>query len=104
MFTSRYRFVTHWLVDGTPEEVYRIIDDPVGFVRWWPAVWLRADVIETGDGNGIGKLVQYVSKGWLPYILRWTSRTIAKEFPRRIVLHASGDFEGEGRWTFRPAA
>src|SRR5262249_41373402 len=38
--------------------------------------------------------------GWLPYILHWTSRTLEKEFPRRIVLQATGDFEGHGCWTF----
>src|SRR5262249_56752359 len=32
---------------------------------------------------------------------RWTARAVAREFPRRIVLHASGDFEGEGRWLFQ---
>jgi hypothetical protein len=101
MSSSQYRFVTCWRVEATPEEVYRLIDDPAEFVRWWPAVWLRVEVIENGDANGIGKVVRYLSKGWLPYLLRWTARTVEKELPHRIVLRASGDFEGEGRWSFR---
>ncbi len=101
MSSSQYRFVTQWRVFGTVEEVYRLIDDPVQFVRWWPAVWLQVKILDPGDADGLGKLVQMVSKGWLPYILRWTARTAEKEFPHRIVLHATGDFEGEGRWSFK---
>lgn len=103
MSSTHYAFTTHWRVEGTPEEVYRIIDDPTEFVRWWPAVWLKADVLERGDDRGIGQVVRYTSKGWLPYILRWTGKALEKEPPHRIVLRASGDFEGEGRWTFRAA-
>jgi hypothetical protein len=100
MSSSRYRFVTRWRVEGTPEEAFRIIDDAPGLVRWWPAVWLRVDVLEPGDRQGVGKVVRYLSKGWLPYLLRWTSCTAEKGFPHRIVLRASGDFDGEGVWTF----
>jgi hypothetical protein len=101
MSSSQYRFVTRWRVTGTPEEVYRLIDDPADFVRWWPAVWLRVEVLNPGDSDGIGKVVRYLSKGWLPYLLQWTARTVEREFPQRLVLRASGDFEGEGRWSFR---
>jgi hypothetical protein len=100
MSSSHYRFVTRWRVEGTPEESFRIIDDAPALVRWWPAVWLRVEVLEPGDSHGVGKVVRYLSKGWLPYLLRWTSRTAEKEFPHRIVLRASGDFDGEGIWTF----
>ena len=101
MLSSQYRFVTRWRVEGTPEEVYRLIDDPAEFVKWWPAVWLRVQMLDPGDGDGVGKAVRYLSKGWLPYLLQWTARTVEKDPPNRIVLHASGDFEGEGRWSFR---
>jgi hypothetical protein len=101
MSRHQYRFVTRWRVEGTPEEVYRLIDDPAEFVRWWPAVWLKVEVLDPGDREGVGRLVRVLSKGWLPYLLRWTARTVEKEFPHRIVLHATGDFEGEGRWSFK---
>jgi ribosome-associated toxin RatA of RatAB toxin-antitoxin module len=101
MPTSHYRFLTHWRVPGTPEEVFRIIEDVTDYPRWWPAVWLKVEVLQPGDANGIGKVVRLTSKGWLPYILQWTATTVDKESPRRAALRASGDFEGEGRWTFR---
>jgi hypothetical protein len=94
-----YRFVTHWRVEGSPAEVYRVIDEPTDFPRWWPAVWLEADAIEKGDERGIGRTIRFVSRGWLPYVLRWTARTIEADPPHRLALSASGDFEGEGRWT-----
>lgn len=101
MSTSHYRFITHWRIAGTCEEVYGVIEDVTVFPRWWPAVWLRVEVLEPGDAEGIGKTVRLTSKGWLPYILQWTARTEAKQFPNWVLLRASGDFDGEGRWTFR---
>jgi hypothetical protein len=101
MLSHQYRFVTRWRVEGTPEEVYRLIDDTAEFVRWWPAVWLKVEVLAPGDREGVGKVVRVLSKGWLPYLLRWTARTVEKDFPHRLVLHASGDFEGEGCWSFK---
>jgi hypothetical protein len=91
--------VTHWRVEGDVEEVYAILDNPLDFVRWWPAVWLKADLIDSGEQTGVGRQVQFVSRGRLPYVLRWTARTIAKEPPRILAIAASGDFAGEGRWT-----
>ena len=101
MANNTYRCVTHWRVEGTCTEVYRLIEDASGLVRWWPSVWLRVEVLDPGDARGIGRMIQVVSKGWLPYILRWTARTVEKAFPERIVLTASGDLEGKGDWTFR---
>src|SRR5262249_12497317 len=99
--SRQYRFVTHWRFEATPEEVYGIIDHSSEFMRWWPAVWLKVELLEPGDARGIGKVMRYTTKGWLPYILRWTGRAVAKEYPSRLVLHATGDFEGHGSWTFR---
>ncbi len=100
MLSTQYRFVTRWRVEATPEEVYSVIENPAAFARWWPAVWLQVEVLEAGDDDGIGKVVRLVSKGWLPYVLQWKARTVEMLRPSRIVLRASGDFEGEGRWTF----
>ncbi len=40
MPTHEYRFTTRWQVQGTPEEIFPILDDAPGLVRWWPAVYL----------------------------------------------------------------
>jgi hypothetical protein len=99
---NEYRFVTHWDVEGTPEEVYAIIDDALGLVRWWPSVYLEVRQVEPGDAQGIGKVYALHSKGWLPYTLRWQFRVLAKCYPARIALVAWGDLDGQGEWTFEP--
>lgn len=100
MAANRYAFETRWRVQGTAEEVFEILDRPEELARWWPAVWLESELVDAGDARGIGKRVRFLSKGWLPYLLRWTAEIREKEFPRSIVLNASGDFDGEGRWSF----
>ncbi len=101
MPSHHYTFTTRWRLEATPEEVFNILAAPADMPKWWPAVWLNVEVLDPGDADGVGGVVRYTSKGWLPYILRWTGRTVEKEFPGRLVLRAEGDFEGEGRWSFR---
>src|SRR4029453_17122996 len=49
-----------------------------------------------------GKVVRFVSRGRLPYVLRWDARTVERDPPHTLVISASGDFEGEGRWSLAP--
>jgi hypothetical protein len=95
--SATYHFVTRWRVEGTPEEVYRLLDEPTDLVRWWPSVYL--DVRETQDEQG--KVYELLTRGWLPYTLRWNFRRTEKVPFERMALKAWGDFVGEGRWTFR---
>jgi hypothetical protein len=96
--SNRYSFVTRWRVEGTPEEVFDLISRSVDYPRWWPSVWLRVEVLEPGDEQGVGRRVRVLSKGFLPYRLRWTATTTEVERPRHLALRATGDFEGTGRW------
>ncbi len=98
---NKYHFTTVWRAKATVAEVYAVIDDAVDSCRWWPAVWLRAEVLVAGDSNGIGKQTKYLTKGWLPYLINWTGETIEKIPEQKIRLKAKGDFDGEGIWTFR---
>lgn len=103
MPANEYRFVTRWRVEGTPAEVYRVIEDTPALPRWWPAVWLKVETLDPGGPDGVGGVYRLTSKGWLPYVLRWTATTTEKVYPGRIALRAAGDFDGAGVWTFRPA-
>lgn len=100
MAANEYAFLTHWRVEAAPERVYPIIDDVLVYPRWWPEVWLRVTELEPGDANKIGSRYALHTRGWLPYTLRWESRTLEKVFPTRIALEATGDFVGGGVWTF----
>lgn len=96
-----YHFTTHWKVQASCEEVYRILEDVDALAVWWPSVYLDVKVLEKGQPGGVGKLVELYTKGWLPYSLRWKFRVTETGFPNGFSLRAIGDFVGTGVWTFR---
>jgi len=97
--SNDYHFVTHWRFQATAEEVYALTANPGDYTRWWPSVYLEATLLAEGDPQGIGRRFQFHTKGWLPYTLQWESCAIEKEPPRRLVIRATGDFDGCGIWT-----
>ena len=100
MASNEYHFITHWRVQSTCEEVFDTLKDAPDLVRWWPDVYLKVDEIEAGDEDGVGKVVQLHTKGWLPYTLRWSFRVTEVNHPTGFALEAWGDFDGTGVWTF----
>ncbi|HXX78709.1 MAG TPA: hypothetical protein VEI53_09470 [Ktedonobacteraceae bacterium] len=99
MATNDYHFITQWRVESTLKEVSEIIGDAQGLARWWPSVYLDVNILERGDENGLGKVVDLYTKGWLPYTLRWQFR-VTEVRPDGFTLVAWGDFDGRGIWTF----
>ena len=81
------------------QEVSEIIGDARGLKRWWPSVYLDVKVLEEGDENRVGRVVNLYTKGWLPYTLRWAFR-VTEVRPDGFSLVAWGDFDGRGIWTF----
>jgi hypothetical protein len=100
MVSNDYHFITHWRVQGTVEEVTAIVGDVNALTQWWPSVYLDVRELEAGDEEGIGKVVDLYTKGWLPYTLRWRFRVTEIEPLKRVVIVAEGDFVGRGIWTF----
>jgi hypothetical protein len=99
MAFNEYHFVTVWRVEGTIEEVAKILTDRAALTRWWPSVYLSVEERESGDANGLGKVIDLWTKGWLPYTLRWRLR-VSEIGTDSFTLTASGDFVGRGIWTF----
>lgn len=100
MATNDYRFVTHWQVESDCEAVYTLLSSATALTRWWPSVYLDVEEVEPGDERGIGKAVRLLTKGWLPYRLRWQFQVTEATFPTGLALEAWGDFVGNGVWTF----
>jgi len=98
MTTNEYHFITQWTIKGTVKEVAKVLGQATGLVRWWPSVYLDVQEVEAGDENGIGKVVRLVTKGWLPYTLRWSFRVTESTYPNGFTLEAWGDFIGRGIW------
>lgn len=100
MASNDYHFVTRWELPGTCEEVYDVLRDPLDLSRWWPSVYLEVQEVEPGDESGVGKVVELLTKGKLPYKLEWHFKVTRVEHPRGFSLEAWGDFVGRGEWTF----
>jgi hypothetical protein len=102
MPSNEYHFLSRWDVEGTPQEVYEILDDAPSLVRWWPSVYLDVRQEDAGDARGLGKVFALHTRGWLPYTLRWRFQVVDKQPFSRLALEAWGDLEGRGVWTFEP--
>jgi hypothetical protein len=90
--SNRYHFITRWRFRAAPEEVFPILSDPLDYPRWWPSVYLS--VRELGR-----RRVRMLTRGWLPYKLRWDAETVESQAPDRLVIRATGDFDGIGVWS-----
>jgi hypothetical protein len=97
---NSYHFITRWRVEGTCGEVADILGDPLALARWWPAVYLEVQEIAPAGPDGLGRRVRALTKGWLPYTIRWEFETVESRYPYGYAIVASGDFDGRGVWTF----
>ena len=100
MATNDYHFITHWRSPGTTQEISDVLGDAVALMDWWPSVYLDVKITEMGDDQGVGRVVELFTKGFLPYTLRWRFRVTESRAPHGFSLEAQGDFEGRGIWTF----
>ncbi|HYL36851.1 MAG TPA: SRPBCC family protein [Bryobacteraceae bacterium] len=100
MSVNDYHFVTHWRVESSIEEVSDVLGNARDLARWWPSVYLKVTELEPGDRDGVGRVVELLTRGRLPYTLHWFFRVTASRRPYGFSLAAWGDFEGRGVWTF----
>ena len=98
---NAYRFLTSWRVEGTCGEVADILGDPLQLPTWWPSVYLEVDELTaSASPHGVGRRVRLLTKGWLPYTLRWDLTVTESNYPSGFTIAAAGDFEGVGIWSF----
>lgn len=95
-----YHFVSEWRVAGTIDEVKAVLGDADSLAEWWPSVYLDVRQVQAGSPDGLGRLVELHTKGWLPYTLRWSLLITEQITDRGFALRASGDLVGTGRWVF----
>lgn len=99
MNPPEYRFRTVWRFPGaTLAEIADVLNDAEALPRWWGDVYLSVVTLERGDADGVGRIVAFESKGWLPYRLRWRMTTREVVYPSFAVIEADGDLAGRGVW------
>ena len=99
MQANDYVFLTHWRVKGTAEDAYEILTDVPGYLRWWPEVYLAVTPLTPAEKDGLGQSYRLLTRGKLPYRLRWDARIVQTRRPHGFTIEASGDFVGRGIWT-----
>ncbi len=98
---NEYHFVTHWRIEGEIAEVYEVLSEPLNYPNWWKGLYLRAVELKPGDQEGVGRIVGFEMRGWLPYTLRWQLQCTETNRPYGFASDSSGDFVGRGVWTFQ---
>lgn len=98
MPANEYEFLTEWHVAASRELIYDILKEGKDYPRWWPEVYLNAEFEPSGREDHVGDRVHFLTKGWLPYRLRWTAEVVRHSKPHTIEIKATGDFVGRGIW------
>ncbi len=98
--SHQYHFRSQWAVDGSIEEVAEVFLDSRSLPRWWPQ-FHDAWVIEPGDSRAQGRVFRVVTKGWLPYKLRFQLQVTDVKYPGSFRVEATGDFQGFGTGNLR---
>lgn len=102
MPANHYRFVADWVVPAPREAVWPLLADATTYPKWWPAVYLSAEVEAGPQGVAPRRRTRFHTKGASPYHLYWTAVITEVREPELLALRAHGDFEGWGRWTLAP--
>lgn len=98
----RYSFVTLWRLNAPVEDVFATIADSLAWPHWWPSV-VAVEESEAGGPDGLGSVRRYTFRGRLPYLLRFDMLVTAHEPPTRLIGRATGELDGEGRWSLSEA-
>lgn len=97
-----YSFTDEWLVPAPVDAVYDLLARPRDYPSWWGDAFLEGE----GDPGPAapGKRARLLTRGRLPYRLRWELVCVEAQAPTRLVSRIRGDFEGEGIWTLSETA
>ncbi|WP_298459620.1 SRPBCC family protein [uncultured Cellulomonas sp.] len=96
------RFVSSWHLPGTAQDAWdAVVEHPEQWPSWWPAVQ-SAQVVETGDDDGVGRRSRYRLRAPLGYRLAVWTRITQAEPPRLVVVDVAGQLAGTGRWELVP--
>src|SRR6185295_5442839 len=79
---AEYRFVTVWHFAHPIERVWKALNRPEEYSRWWPSMKSYRDL--TPGITGVGARSERVVRGSLPYVLRYTTTVTRSEAPLEL--------------------
>jgi hypothetical protein len=95
---AQYQFVDRWSVAAPLADVYEVMGNTLGYPAWWGDVFVS---VEGDDGPPRpGRHATIVSRGFLPYRLRWQAQVVEANAPHSFSFTMTGDFVGGGSWAF----
>ncbi|GAA3307951.1 hypothetical protein GCM10020295_68410 [Streptomyces cinereospinus] len=93
---THYRFRSLWPLPAPPAAVYRVLERPEEYPRWWRQV---REVERTDGATGVIRI-----RSLLPYDMTFTAREVRRDPGAGVLRIAmSGDIEGWARWTVAAA-
>ena len=96
---AHYSFTTQWQIKIPLEKVWDVINNSTDWPLWWKG-FEQSDLVEKGNDDGTGQIIQYYVKSFLPFTLSFDIRITEKDLYKKIAGQASGDLEGTGIWNF----
>jgi uncharacterized protein YndB with AHSA1/START domain len=93
----RFQLVSEWYLAAPPEAVWAVLREAESRPQWWRGM-RRVQLLITGGDNDEGAVRRTWWTSRLPYgvVIDFTTR--AAEKPQLLVVEASGDLVGMGRW------
>ena len=91
-----FEIVTKWKLDAHPEELTEIVLDPDQLQFWCPNVFMRGELVDRGDANGLGMTIRLHTKGWLPHSFFFIAKITALVPHQSMTISVQGDFNGAG--------
>ena len=99
---ATYHFVTRWLFQAPIEGLWGRLGKVAAWTDWLPqGVW-RGAVRSAAADAGVGTVVDWQVRGFLPYTLRFSTEVTVFEPPTLMAVRSSGDLTGEGRVVLEP--
>lgn len=101
---STFVLVSHWMLDASVDDVVDVLGEPLSLTRWWPAVFMKAELIEPGGPNLTGLRARLFTKGLLPHTFQFTAEIVNAERRGELDIRTWGDFDGRGTIRMREVA
>lgn len=71
-------------------DVYDVVVDARGYLRWWPQVYLEVTVVKPAGEPGLGGAFDLHTRGKLPYTLPWQARVSETNYPDGFTTKPEG--------------